>query len=198
MPVKFWNERYAADEYVYGKSPNLFFRDQIDAMKPGKLLTLAEGEGRNGVYAALKGWEVTAVDYSDEGQKKAMKLAREHDISLTYYLTPVEEFDFPEGHYDLVSLIYAHFQPDIRTLVHHKALKSLKKDGRLILEAFNKKQIDRDTGGPKNISMLYSLTELKKDFSDWYISYSEELTTNIDEGEFHRGEADIVRVVVEG
>jgi len=197
MPVRFWNERYAADEYVYGKSPNLFFKEEIDKLKPGNLLTLAEGEGRNGVYAAVNGWQVTAVDYSDEGRKKALKLAEENNVSLTYYLSSIEGFDFSTNHFDAVSLIYAHFKPEVRSLIHRNAMKSLRKEGRLFIEAFNKKQINRETGGPKNIDMLYDMDELRNDFDDSKIIHAEELTTHIQEGKYHSGVADIIRFIVE-
>jgi len=196
MRADFWNERYATDDYVYGRSPNHFFKEQIDSLEPGYLLTLAEGEGRNGVYAAELGWKVTAVDYSAEGRKKALELAGERDVQLTYHIKRVEEFAYPANHFDAVSLIYAHFPPDIRRQVHRKAMESLKDGGRLILEAFHKKQINRNTGGPKDTAMLYSLDELEQDFEEWQVEYSEALTAHIDEGQYHTGEADIVRMVV--
>ena len=73
----FWNQRYAEEEYAYGTEPNAFFKAQLDQRTPGRLLLPAEGEGRNAVYAAKKGWEVVAFDQSDAGQKKALKLAKE-------------------------------------------------------------------------------------------------------------------------
>jgi len=75
--IDFWNARYAAAEYAYGTEPNAFFKAQLDQLTPGRLLLPAEGEGRNAVYAAKKGWEVVAFDQSDAGQKKALKLAKE-------------------------------------------------------------------------------------------------------------------------
>ena len=196
MPEDFWNERYASLEYVYGTSPNLFFKEQIDKLKPGSLLTLAEGEGRNGVYAAEKGWKVTAVDYSKEARKKALRLADERNVRLTYHLQPVENYEYPPNEFDAVSLIYAHFPPDLRRLIHQQAMYSLKKGGLLFLEAYHKKQINRDTGGPKSSDMLYSLDDLTQDFGEWNIIYSEKMTTHIDEGVFHNGVADIVRIVI--
>lgn len=80
----FWNQRYDEPEYAYGTQPNLFFKDQLDQLTPGKLLMPAEGEGRNAVYAAGKGWEVTAFDSSSSGQKKALRLAQEKKVTLNY------------------------------------------------------------------------------------------------------------------
>lgn len=197
MPENFWNERYASKEYVYGTSPNLFFKEQIDKLDPGQLLTLAEGEGRNGVYAAEKGWKVTAVDYSKEGRKKALQLAEERNVRLIYHLQHVENYEYPAHAFDALSLIYAHFPAEMRQLIHRKAMHSLKKGGHLFLEAYHKQQINRDTGGPKNVEMLYSLDDLTHDFEKWNIIYSKKMTTHIDEGMFHNGEADIVRLIVE-
>ena len=73
----FWNENYGNKEYIYGTKPNVFFKEQLDKLKPGKILLPAEGEGRNAVYAASKGWSVTAFDISEIVHKKALQLAKE-------------------------------------------------------------------------------------------------------------------------
>jgi Tellurite resistance protein TehB len=72
----FWNTRYKEESYAYGIEPNAFFKENIDKLVPGKILLPAEGEGRNAVYAARKGWEVTAFDFSDEAKIKTLKLAQ--------------------------------------------------------------------------------------------------------------------------
>lgn len=65
----FWNERYSHEKLAYGAEPNEFFRNQLQHLRPGKLLVPAEGEGRNAVYAAQQGWQVTAFDFSEAGYK---------------------------------------------------------------------------------------------------------------------------------
>ena len=72
---EFWEIRYAEKQYAYGENPNVYFKEQLDKLKPGKILLPAEGEGRNAVYAAKQGWEVMAFDLSSEGKNKAEKLA---------------------------------------------------------------------------------------------------------------------------
>ena len=71
---EFWNQRYQNEEYVYGKEANVFFSEQLQKLEPSTLLLPAEGEGRNAVFAAKLGWEVTGLDYSEEAKKKALKL----------------------------------------------------------------------------------------------------------------------------
>jgi len=106
---EFWNERFAQKIYTYGKAPNVFFANQINKLQKGTLLLPAEGEGRNAVYAAIKGWNVTAFDYSEEGRKKALSLSREYDVEIDYQIQHADEFSDSEK-YDAIALIYAHFE----------------------------------------------------------------------------------------
>ena len=73
----FWDERYSTDEFIYGKEPNEFFRENLLKIRPGKLFLPGEGEGRNAVFAAKNGWTVDATDQSEIGKLKALKLASE-------------------------------------------------------------------------------------------------------------------------
>lgn len=107
---EFWNTRYAAPEFAYGVEPNLFFKTQIDALPVGKILLPSEGEGRNAVYAASLGWNVTAFDYSEEGQQKALELAEKHGVTIYYTIADASEFQTDEK-FDVVALIFSHFPP---------------------------------------------------------------------------------------
>ena len=141
---EFWDERYAAKEYIYGTKPNAFLLAQIEKINPvGKILFPCEGEGRNAVFAALKGWKVDAFDYSESGKVKALQLANEHQVMVDYHLADATLFDFGTEKYDVVAFIFAHFPKDLRIALHHKAIQSLKKGGYIILEAFNLTQINR-------------------------------------------------------
>ena len=96
-----WNQRFSAEEYYYGKAPNPYFKDRIGQLPPGSILMPAEGEGRNGVYAARLGWNVTAVDFSEAGRKKALELAKENNVTLEYLLGDIAAFDFGKEQYDV-------------------------------------------------------------------------------------------------
>ena len=188
-----WDQRYAGEEYVYGTLPNLFFKEKIEGISPGKLILPAEGEGRNAVFAAGLGWQVTAVDFSEEAKKKALKLAGLNDVALTYNVDDFTRMDFGKELYDAAGLIYAHISPDHRQEVHRKIARSLKPGGYLILEAFNKNQINNSSGGPKSLEMLYSITMLLDDFKDLDILHLEENNVVLDQGGFHQGDAAIIR-----
>ncbi|MCF8296037.1 MAG: class I SAM-dependent methyltransferase [Saprospiraceae bacterium] len=190
---KMWNSRYSQDEYVYGEEPNAFFKEHILQLQPGKILLPAEGEGRNAVFAAKIGWEVFAFDSSSEGKKKAEKLALKNNVSINYGIASYEDAMFEENSFDLIALIYAH-SPS-RQANHQKLIKFLKPGGIILLEGFSKNQIKNNTGGPKNIELLFSKEELQNDFA--YLPekkiWEEEIFLN--EGKHHKGKASVIRLI---
>lgn len=190
-----WDYKYSASEYIYGKNPNEYFKYILDTLEPGKLLLPSEGEGRNAIYAARMGWKVTAIDFSTKAKEKALRLSEENNVEIEYIITPVEKYSFPESEFDAVALIYAHYSPDLRIFIHNSAAKSLKPGGTLILEAFNKKQIYNNTGGPKELSLLYDTGILQNDFRDLVIKEINETEIELSEGKHHEGKADIIRLL---
>ncbi|WKZ69539.1 MAG: class I SAM-dependent methyltransferase [Melioribacteraceae bacterium] len=190
-----WDERFAKEEYAYGKEPNTFFKQEIDKLNPGKLLLLGEGEGRNAVYAAKLGWEVDAVDWSEEGRKKAQKLADDNNVKINYILSDLSEYAPNENYYDAVGLIFLHLDPDLREKIHTKVNSTLRNGGVVILESYSKEQLLNTSGGPKNPDLLHSLEEIFSDFSDLeIISFSKE-KIELFESPMHSGEADVIRFV---
>lgn len=191
---EFWNERYAKDEFVYGIEPNEFLRETLDLLPNGKIILPCDGEGRNAVYAAKSGWEVHAFDFSPSAKEKARYLAKQRGVNPHYEVADFHEKEFKENSADVVALIYAHFPSELRKIAHQKSIKWLKSGGKLILEAFNPQQIHNNSGGPKNIEMLYSADVLREDFKELKIEKLENVETNLSEGEFHNGKADIIRL----
>ena len=188
-----WNQRFAAGEYYYGKEPNPWFKEKMDSLVPGSILVPADGEGRNGVYAATLGWQVTAIDFSEEGRKKALLLASEKNVSVQYLIGDISQTDFGTGKYDAVAMIYVHMPPPVRREVHRKLVNSLKPGGWFILEAFNPKQITNTSGGPKTPDMLYTVPILQEDFHDIEIIELNEYRVYLEAGDGHSGPADIIR-----
>lgn len=189
-----WNQRYEGEEYAYGTEPNLFFRELIQSLPPGKLLLPAEGEGRNAVFAARLGWSVTAVDFAGQGARKAALLAERHHVKIDYFVADIADFEFPRNTYDVAGLIYAHLPPDIRPRVHEKIIESLKPGGYIILEAFHKDQFRNSTGGPKKEDLLYTTEILERDFSGIEFIRLEKIKLFLSQGSFHQGESDVVRL----
>jgi len=195
MKKDFWNNRYKDKEYVYGVQPNEFFKKFIDTHEAGKLLLPAEGEGRNAVYAAARGWDVDAFDFSKEARSKAIDLADEHRVSINYFNSNLQDVDLHERTYDLIGLIYVHLPQDYRRDVHQTLIDHLANDGYLILEAFSKEQIQYDSGGPKNIDMLYSKDELEKDFRKLHIDTFDQKDVELNEGPYHKGKANVIQLI---
>lgn len=189
-----WNQRYAAKDFSYGTEPNRFFKEWIDKYPAGEILFPAEGEGRNAVYAAKKGWEVTAFDFSEEGKRKALQLADIEKVKIDYKVISAEEFT-TDKRFDAIVLIFAHFPLNIRSKVHKKLIKLLKPGGVFLLEGFNKAQLKNDTGGPKNKKMLFDKNMLKDDFKDLEITLLKDDVINLDEGKVHKGRADVINFI---
>ena len=190
-----WNERYGSDNYVYGKSPNVFFAEQLQKLDPGKLILPCEGEGRNALYAATKGWDVIAFDQSEVGKKKALELAHQNNTAIDYKISDALDFDVPKETVDAVALIYAHFPAAIRKKIHQKAIGWLKQGGLLIMEAFTPAQIKNHSGGPKEISMLYTEAMLQEDFRPMKIELLQSIQVELKEGNLHDGIAEVIRFV---
>lgn len=194
---KFWDERYSTTEFIYGKEPNSFFKNELDKMKPGRILLLGEGEGRNAVYAALKGWKVDAVDFSTKAKEKALEFAEENKVMINYNVVDLSNFKSKKAYYNAIAIIYLHLKPDLRTNIHSQINDSLLSNGKLILEVFDKKQLGKSSGGPQSLEMLYSTKDLKTDFKNMKIELLEKKFINLDEGEKHIGKAAVIRLIAE-
>ncbi len=188
-----WDNRYSGEEYVYGIHPNIFFKEIIKETKPGKILLPAEGEGRNAVYAAALGWEVYAFDFSSKARDKALLLCNANNVSIQYAVQAMEEAQYPGESFDMLTFIYAHNTN--RKDNHRRLLKFLKPGGTVVFEAFSKAQINNPTGGPKDLKMLYSVAELKDDFSSLSELKVWEEEIVLDEGDKHSGKAAVIRLV---
>ncbi|MCX6186772.1 MAG: class I SAM-dependent methyltransferase [Bacteroidetes bacterium] len=191
----FWNKRFSEKEYVYGTNVNTFLAQQLQGLTSSSILFPCEGEGRNAIFAAQKGWQVHAFDQSEKGKEKALGLADIKSVAIDYVIGDALTVDYPNESFDVIALIYAHFPDNIRKEIHHKICDWLKPNGTLIVEAFNPRQLANTSGGPKDTSMLYTKEILLDDFillKTKEIKY-EEITLN--EGAYHIGKADVIRYV---
>ncbi|MGD8305245.1 MAG: class I SAM-dependent methyltransferase [Ignavibacteria bacterium] len=192
---EFWNDRYSSNDFVYGAEPNVFFKDKLDKINPGKLLLLGEGEGRNAVYAARNGWNVGAVDFSDIAKDKALKFADDYSVEINYEVSDLATYNPRINYYDAVGIIFLHLNPRIRESVHSRIVAALKPGGTLILEVYDKEQLGKSSGGPQNIDMLYSKEELLSDFKKMKIQELEKKLIMLNESKHHKGKAAVVRLI---
>ena len=193
MLKDFWNQRFSDQDYAYGKEPNSFFKQELDKLSPGKILLPAEGEGRNAVYAAKNGWEVTAFDLSEAGKEKALKLAENCNVKINYIICSFNDIECYKDEYDAIGLVFVHQPPLLRKEFHQNCLNLLKPGGSIILEGFSKEQLNFNSGGPKDFGMLFSINEIKSDFENVSnLDITKELI-RLDEGKFHIGKASVIR-----
>ncbi len=197
MSANIWDQRFETSEFVYGIEPNAFLAAILDGEPAGRLLLPAEGEGRNAVYAARRGWQVDAVDYSTAGRDKALALARQAGVTIDYTLADLTLWEPPAATYDLVALVYLHLPSAQRRDVHRRLAAAVKPGGSLILEAFSQAQLGNSSGGPQNLDMLYAVDDLQMDFGMLKIRSLVETTVSLDEGAGHQGRAQVIRLIAD-
>lgn len=195
-----WNDRYSTEEFAYGTEPNNYLREQLEKLKPASILFPAEGEGRNAVFAATRGWNVSAFDISSEGKAKALLLAENHNVTIDYQVGELQNLNFQKEQFDAIALIYAHFPADIKSSIHTMLNQYLRKGGIIIFEAFSKNHLEYVTknekvGGPKDVGSLFSIDEIKTDFPDYTIIELEEKEIELNEGLFHNGTGSVIRFI---
>lgn len=188
-----WNERYQNSTYQYGINPNDFLTEQLQGLQPGRILVPAAGEGRDMVYAAKLGWEAYGFDLSEQGEAKAIKLARDQQVNIHFKCTDAFKINYPLESFDVIALSFFHLPPDMRKAFHQRCVTWLKPGGRIILEGFNKSQLGKTSGGPKQVDWLFSSQELAEDFKGLTVQINEEKDRLLDEGPLHQGIASVIQ-----
>lgn len=190
-----WDERYGEAEFAYGTQPNSFLVEVVNEIPRGRVLCLCEGEGRNAVYLAEQGYQVTAVDASSVGMAKAQQLAEERSVQIETIVADLGEFFIPPDTYDAVVSIFCHVPRDLRQRVHEQVVNGLKKNGVLVLEAYVPRQLEFATGGPPVAELMMDLQSLKVELQGLELLHAEEIVREVIEGKYHTGQGAVVQVV---
>lgn len=195
MKTPNWDERYSESGYIYGTAPNAFLVSVVERLPLGRILMLAEGEGRNAVYLASLGYQVTAVDGSAVGLRKAAELARQRGVAITTIIADLAGFRIEPGLWDGIVSCYCHLPPAIRVPLHRQVVSGLRPGGVLVLEGFSQEQLAYDTGGPKSLDMLLELDQLKQELSGLEFQHAVTLERDVKEGRGHTGIASVVQLL---
>jgi SAM-dependent methyltransferase len=192
-----WQERFAQPGYLFGTAPNEFLKEHAHLLRQGqKALTIADGEGRNGVFLAEQGLDVLSVDFSPLAQEKARKLATERGITLRVEQADIINWQWPAAAFDVVAAIFFQFAaPADRDKIFAGIKKALKPGGLLLLQGYGPKQLEYKTGGPSRLENLYTRELLEQAFGDFASLEVREHDSVIHEGAGHGGLSALVDLV---
>ena len=186
-----WDRRFSADRYLYGTEPVEFLRENISRLPKGRALCLAAGEGRNAVWLAEQGYDVTAMDASPVGLEKAKALAEQRGVKIETEVGDLQAgYDMGESEYDLITDFYYH---DVNMLP--AVMRALKPGGMFVLQNFSIDQLKTNRFGPKNPEYLVKPNELLRHFAGYRILHYEDTVVQLDEG-MHQGAGAVVRLIV--
>ena len=195
MDAASWNNRFAAPQYIYGETPNVFVAEMASQIPAGPLLCLAEGEGRNAVHLATLGHRVTAVDQSEAGLAKARRLAAARGVEMETVLADLGNFIIEPGVWSGIVATFAHLPPAIRRIVHAQAVRGLRPGGVFVLEAYTPAQLAFDSGGPKSPELLMTLAGLREELAGLKFVIGREIERDVIEGDGHTGRGAVVQVL---
>ena len=191
----FWNEKFANTEYAYGTEPNDFLVSAVTKLKRGATLSLAEGEGRNAVWLAQQGFTVSAIEQSQKGVAKTLRLALQRGVIVMAERGELETFHIQPNSWDLVVSIFAHTPQELRRKLHRQVVAGLKPGGVFVLEAYTPAQIANNTGGPKDAALMPTAELLRSELAGLVFDRIEEVERDVVEGSLHTGTAHVVQVV---
>jgi SAM-dependent methyltransferase len=193
-----WNGKFSRVGFLYGKEINSFIKENSHLIKTkSRVLCLGEGEGRNAIFLAKQGLHVEALDASDVGLQKLQKRALREGVAITIRHTLIENWQ-ALNKYDAIISTFMHLKRDEQKDMFLKALGALSQDGYFIAEFFSVAQLNFSSGGPKDANLLYQLDELYQIFSNLpctILKLSQEIVM-LDEGQGHKGEASVIRVIL--
>ena len=191
-----WDERYGTSDFFYGTEPNDFLRAQLAAIPSGgDVLCLGEGEGRNAVFLAERGFRVVAVDQSAVGLRKAAQLAAARGVVIDTVVADLGTYRIEPSRWDGIVSIWCHVPRALRTAVHRQVVGGLKVGGALILEAYTPDQLRHGTGGPSDVDLLPTLVDLRSELDGLELIHGEERERVVHEGRGHSGLSAVVDVV---
>ncbi len=193
----FWDSRYKGAEYAYGTEPNDYLVSQMGLIpKGGRVLCLADGEGRNSVFLAEQGFQVTAVELSHEGIEKAKRLAEQRGVTVTFIEADVNSVEIKMAAWDGIVSIFLHLPRKLRQVLHQRIVSGLAPGGVYIYEAYTIDQLGKGTGGPKEPQVLAAPNEILDDFPQGRVHHFFVGERPIHEGPLHSGAGAVAQVTI--
>lgn len=181
-----WNERYSGRELVWTAAPNQFLVSETRGLEAGRALDLGCGEGRNAVWLAEQGWEVTAVDFSDVGVGKGRQMASRRGVHIDWIVSDLNDYQPPPRVFDLVIDFYIHLPPDQRRSLSTKAASAVAPGGTLLIVGHDLTNLADGYGGPQDPALLHSPETLVPALGDLEVQRAVRVTRQVEneEGRF--------------
>ena len=198
-----WTERYraAGEDYLFGVTPNRFLEHRAGLLRSGRTaLCVADGEGRNSVWLAEQGLDVTAVEITEVAVAKARKLAAGRNITVNFQIGDMLAPDWPPPYHQnrfdwLIGIFIQFVGPDDRRMQMDALKRATRPGGRILLQGYTPRQLEYRTGGPSALENLYTPEILKRLFDDWTIEELVEYEDDIDEGIGHKGRSALIGMI---
>jgi SAM-dependent methyltransferase len=189
-----WDERYDGKDYYYGTEANSFLIENSSVFSKGsRILCLAEGEGRNAVYLAQLGFEVTAVDYSQVGIEKIKALAIKNNVQVHTICADLNDFEIEPLKWEGIISIWCHLPSALRSQIHQQVILGLKPGGYFLLEAYTPEQLKFKTGGPQDPDLMPTLLQIENELQKLEPLIKKEALREISEGIGHQGISAVVQ-----
>lgn len=191
-----WNKRFQNENYVFGTEPNAFLLEiQKRLQLSGDALAIAEGEGRNAVFLAEEGMNVTTWDYAESGLKKTTRLAEARGVKVQTHLVDLHDAQWTKDQWDEIICIFGHFPVELREKTLLGVKEAVKPGGYFVTEVYSHHQIPYRSGGPQDAELLYSPSEFIQTFADWRIVHLFMGEVERYEGESHQGLSHVIQFV---
>ena len=196
MDARAWDERYAASGLVWSATPNQFVAAELAGLTPGRALDLAAGEGRNSLWLADRGWQVTAVDFSLTGLDKGRALQERHergrDLHIDWVHADALTYDGGPVPFDLAVVAYLQLTADERRTAVRRAFGAVRTGGTFFLVAHDSTNLTEGTGGPQDPDVLCTAEDVLADLDGerFEVVRAERVARTVAPDDEHRGEPD--------
>jgi cyclopropane fatty-acyl-phospholipid synthase-like methyltransferase len=194
-----WDERFSIEDYLFGAEPaQALVKLEHYLIPQGDTLVIADGEGRNSVYLASKGFKVTATDASTVANLKAKALAASRNVEVDYQVEDFFDIDWSAKQYDnIVGIFFQFIPPDKIKQVLTALRTAIKKGGTLLIHGYTPQQIELATGGPKDVSLMYTKELFEDMFENVEILVNNEYQMQLTEGSGHNGPSALIDFVAQ-
>lgn len=187
-----WNKRYSASDFVWTVNPNQFVVAETVGLRPGHAVDLAGGEGRNAIWLAERGWQVTAVDFSEVAVEKGRQLAESRAVRVDWVVADLAKYALRSGFYDLVLVCYLQIPEPERRLILGRARQAVAPGGTFLWIAHDLSNLEHGVGGPKSPAVLCSPQDVVADLPGFEIQKAEVVQRRVQRDELGGGPEEAV------